>query len=62
MQHVVLEGRSVIGMAKIVFGCTPGLSIRAASVLICINDITDGLESMPFVYADDTTLFEVVDR
>ena len=29
--------------------------------LVYINDITDGLETMPFVYADDTTLFEVVD-
>ena len=28
---------------------------------IYINDITDGLETMPFVYADDTTLIEVVD-
>ena len=29
--------------------------------LIFINDMTDELESCPFIFADDTTLFEVVD-
>jgi hypothetical protein len=29
--------------------------------LIYANDITDNLESKPFVYADDNALFEVVD-
>jgi hypothetical protein len=30
--------------------------------LIYINDSTDDLESCPFIFADDTTLFEVVDN
>ena len=29
--------------------------------LIYINDITDDLASLPLIYADDTTLFEIVD-
>ena len=30
--------------------------------LIYINDSTDDLESCPFIFADDTTLFEFVDN
>jgi hypothetical protein len=30
--------------------------------LIYINDLTDNLKSCPFIFADDTTLFEVVDN
>ena len=30
--------------------------------LIYINDITDDLASLPLIYADDTTLLEIVDE
>ena len=30
--------------------------------LIYINDITDDLASLPLIYADDTTLLEIVDN
>jgi hypothetical protein len=39
--------------------CTTRVSSRT---LIYINDLTDDLESCPFIFADDTTLFEVVDN
>ena len=37
------------------------LNLDKGFYLIYINDLTDELESCPFIFADDTTLFEVVD-
>ena len=28
--------------------------------MLCLTDITDGLAPLPLIYADDTTLFEIV--
>jgi hypothetical protein len=45
MQQCCSRG-SIIGMEKIIL-----------LFLIYVNDITDNLESKPFVYADDTTIY-----
>ena len=60
MQRVVLDGQSS-EWRKLYSGVPQGSALGPLLFLIYINDITDGLETMPFVYADDTTLFEVVD-
>ena len=57
---VVLEGQSS-EWRKLHSGVPQGSVLEPLLFLVYINDITDGLEAMPFVYADDTTLFEVVD-
>ena len=48
-------------MEKITFGCSSGSVLGPLLFLVYINDITDGLEATPFVYVEDTTIFEVVD-
>ena len=60
MQCVVLEGQSS-EWRKLHSGVPQGSVLEPLLFLVYINDITDGLEAMLFVYADDTTLFEVVD-
>jgi hypothetical protein len=60
MQRVVLEGQSS-EWKKLYSGVPQGSVLGPLLFLIYVNDITDNLESKPFVYADDTTLFEVVD-
>ena len=60
MQHVILEGQSS-EWKKLYSGVPQGSVLGPLLFLIYVNDITDNLESKPFVYADDTTLFEVVD-
>ena len=60
MQRVVLEGQSS-EWKKSCSGVPHGSVLVPLLFLIYINDITDGLESRPFIYADDTILFEVVE-
>ena len=59
MQRVALEGQSS-DWRKVHAGVPQGSVLGPLLFLIYINDITDDLESHPFIYADDTTLFEVV--
>jgi hypothetical protein len=61
MQRVVVEGQSS-EWENIGSGVPQGSVLGPLLFLIYINDLTDDLESCPFIFADDTTLFEVVDN
>ena len=60
MQRVVVEGQSS-EWEKVGSGVPQGSVLGPLLFLIYINDLTDELESCPFIFADDTALFEVVD-
>ena len=61
IQRVVIEGQSS-EWEKVGSGVPQGSVLGPLLFLIYINDLTDDLESCPFIFADDTTLFEVVDN
>ena len=60
-QRVVVEGQSS-EWANINAGVPQGSVLGPLVFLIYINDLTDKLISNPFIYADDTMLFEVVEN
>ena len=60
-QRIVVEGQSS-EWANINAGVAQGPVLGPLLFLIYINDLTDELISNPFIYADDTMLFEVVEN
>ena len=60
-QRVVIEGQSS-DWRSVNSGVPQGSVLGPLLFLIYINDITDDPESCPFIFADDTALFEVVDN
>ena len=58
-QRVVIDGQSS-EWKKMSSGVPQGSVLGPILFLICINDITDDLATNPCIYADDTTLLEVV--
>ena len=58
-QRVVIDGQSS-EWKNISSGVPQGSVLGPILFLIYINDITDDLVTNPFIYADDTTLLEVV--
>lgn len=60
-QRVVMEGQSS-EWQNIGSGVPQGSVLGPLLFLIYINDITDDLKSCPFIFADDTTLFEIVNN
>ena len=59
-QRVVIEGHSS-EWKSINFGVPQGSVLGPLLFLVYINDITEGLESIPLLFADDTALLEIVD-
>jgi hypothetical protein len=59
-QRVVIEGQSS-EWKPINSGVPQGSFLGPLLFLIYINDITEGLESIPLLFADDTALLEIVD-
>ena len=59
-QRVVIEGQCS-EWKPIISGVPQGSVLGPLLFLVYINDITEGLESIPLVFADDTALLEIVD-
>lgn len=57
---MVLEGYSS-GRRSLDSGVSRRPVLGPLLFLIYVNDLTNSLSSLPFIYADDTTFFEIVE-